>query len=411
MRVPNWITAGWHFACRRKGLTGALSVIMLILILRSCAVPVDSGERMTKAATPVQAVVTERQSLEGRMGDLQTALAKRDEADKANGEALRAVKESLATAERQKAEQQAANERLLGDLDRRIQAAVAQAVSQAVAKFPRGGQTSTPSKTPGGKLVALTPPAVSTMQASFTPGKLFDMRTLRPDHAQTRPMPPSANAAQIPYLPKACFAQVRVVGGVMATSQVSGDTWGNPVFLTLISPFTCPWMLGGPGLPPKPTKVELDGTFALGKGKADMSASRVQVLVEDLSFVLPNGHAHEQPIKGYLVGADGRQGLPGKLERHESYYVMQAFIAGLIQEAGKLLAVAKSQVVFTSTGTQSFGGIESTLDKVATFALEQARALSPTLTVDSGETGYLVLLEGFAFPDYPTATYLAKGLY
>jgi conjugal transfer pilus assembly protein TraB len=404
MRVPNWITGGRRFVRQHKGLTGAVGAVVVILVLRSCTAPVDSGERTTTAASPVQAVVTERQSLESRMGELQTALTKREEGDKANVAALRAVQESLASAERQKAEQQTATERLIADLDRRVQAAVA----QALAKQPRAGQTTA---TPAAKSVAFTPSAAPTMQPSFTPGKLFEMRTLRPEHAQTRPMPPAANAAQIPYLPKGCFAQVRVVGGVMATSQVSGDTWGNPVFVTLITPFTCPWMLGGPGLPPKPTTVELDGAFALGKGKADMSASRVQVLAEDLSFVLPNGHASESSIKAYLIGSDGRQGLPGKLERHESYYVMRAFMAGLIQEAGKLLAVAKSQVVFTSTGTQSFGGIESTLDKVATYWLEQARALSPTLTVDSGETGYLVLLEGFALPDYPTATYLAKGLY
>jgi conjugal transfer pilus assembly protein TraB len=321
------------------------------------------------------------------------------------------VKESLTSVERQRDEQRAANERLLADIPRQVQAAVSQAVAQAVAQQPRAGHTPASQRTAAVKQVSLGSPAVQPLQPSFTPGKLFEMRTLRPEHAQTRPMPPAANAADIPYLPKACFAQVRVVSGVMATSQVSGDTWGNPVFVTLITPFTCPWLLGGPGLPPKPTKVELDGAFALGKGKADMSASRVQVLMEDLAFVLPNGHAHEQAIKAYLVGADGRQGLPGKLERHESYYVMRAFLAGLIQEAGKLLAVAKSQVVFTSTGTQSFGGIESTLDKVATYWLEQARTLSPTLTVESGETGYLVLLEGVALPDYPTATYLAKGLY
>jgi conjugal transfer pilus assembly protein TraB len=402
MRVPNWITGGRRLARQRKGLTGAVAAVVVILALRSCMPAVDSGEQTMKAVSPVQAVVTERQSLEGHMGELQTALTKREEVDKANVEALRAVKESLASVEWQKAEQQAAHERLMADVDRRVQAAV----SQAVAKQPRTAQTS-----PATKSVAVTPSAAPTMPPSFTPSKLFEMRTLRPEQAQTRPMPPSANAAHIPYLPKACFAQVRIVGGVMATSQVSGDTWGNPVFMTLITPFTCPWMLRGPGLPPKPTKVELDGAFALGKGKADMSASRVQVLAEDLSFVLPNGHAHEQSIKAYLVGSDGRQGLPGKLERHESYYVMRAFVAGLIQEAGKLLSVAKSQVVFTSTGTQSFGGIESTLDKVATYWLEQARALSPTLTVDSGETGYLVLLDGFALPDYPTATYLAKGLY
>jgi hypothetical protein len=407
MRVPNWITGGLRLARRRKGLTGALSAVVIILALRSCTPSIESDERTTKAASAVQTVVTERQSLEGRMGELQTALAKREETDKATVEAWRAVKERLESVERQRTEQQAANERLLADVDHRVQTAV----SQALAKLSRTAQTHTTPATAATKSVAFTPSSESTTQRSFTPSALFEMRTLRPEQAQTRPMPPSANAANIPYLPKGCFAQVRVVGGVMATSQVSGDTWGNPVFLSLITPFTCPWMVGGPGVPPKPTKVELDGTFALGKGKADMSASRVQTLVEDVSFVLPNGHAHEQPIKAYLVGSDGRQGLPAKLERHESYYVMRAFIAGLMQEAGQLLSVAKSQVVFTSTGTQSFGGIESTLDKVATYWLEQARALSPTLTVESGETGFLVLLEGFAFPDYPTATYLAKGLY
>src|SRR5262249_13114552 len=160
---------------------------------------------------------------------------------KANVEALRAVKESLASVKQQSAEQQAAHERLMAEMERRVQAA-----AQAAAKQARPAQTVAPA-TPTAKAGAFTPSAAPTMSPSFTPSKLFEMRTLRPEHAQTRPMPPSANAAHIPYLPKACFAQVRIVGGVMATSQVSGDTWGNPVFVTLITPFTCPWMLGGPG--------------------------------------------------------------------------------------------------------------------------------------------------------------------
>src|SRR4029450_11534969 len=134
MRVPNWITGGLRVARRRKGLTGAVSAVVLILVLRSCTAPVESDQRTTKAASPVQTVVTERQSLEGRMGELQTALTKREEADKATGETLRGVQASLASVERQRDEQRAANERLLADIPRQVQAAVSQAVPQAVTK-------------------------------------------------------------------------------------------------------------------------------------------------------------------------------------------------------------------------------------------------------------------------------------
>jgi len=140
-----------------------------------------------------------------------------------------------------------------------------------------------------------------------------------------------------------------------------------------------------------------------------MAASRVQASMELLSMVMPNGHALEQPIKGFLVGADRRQGLFGKLERHESAKVAQAFFVGLVEEAAKLFTAAQAKVLVAGSGYGGYGGMQSTLNQIAQFMLEQARALTPTLTVESETRGYLVLLEPFALPDYPTFSYLQKG--
>ena len=64
---------------------------------------------------------------------------------------------------------------------------------------------------------------------------------------------------------------------------------------------------------PNSYQVPLKGCFALGKAEGNASSERADIQIVRMSCVLPDGKAFEQEITGYLVGEDGKQGIPGKL--------------------------------------------------------------------------------------------------
>jgi conjugal transfer pilus assembly protein TraB len=237
------------------------------------------------------------------------------------------------------------------------------------------------------------------------PQALFELRTVLPQarSGTLRPLPPLANQQETAYLAAGCLAEVKVVTGVMATSQLGGETWGHPVLFSVSQAFHCPWRLGGSGVKPSPSGLELAGCFALGKAKADMSSSRAIIAVELLSCVFPDGSSTELPIKAYAVDQDGTLGIVGELHTHDSAKLAKAFLTGLIQEASAAFGLAKSQLVVTGNtgGPQPFQGAQTTLQHVANFWLGQARALLPTLWVRSQTRAYLVLLEGLPLQGYP----------
>ena len=61
-----------------------------------------------------------------------------------------------------------------------------------------------------------------------------------------------------------------------------------------------------------------------------------------MSCVLPDGKAFEQEITGYLVGEDGKQGIPGKLVDKEGRKIAFAAVAGV--GAGLARAFGQQQV-------------------------------------------------------------------
>lgn len=270
-----------------------------------------------------------------------------------------------------------------------------------------------PQQATGGKTETARPPVVKTLPVPPPPAPApatFELRTLEAKpRSQPRTLPPRADRAETAYLGTGCFARIKVVTGVMATSQLSGTTWGHPVLLSVTEAFDCPWLLGQPGEVPRRSQIPLQGCFMLGHAKADMSSSRAMVALDQLACVMPGGAFFEEPIKGYVTDADGTLGLVGTVHTHDSAKIAKAFLTGLIQEASAAFGLARSSFVVTGTGQQPFQGTQTTLQQVANFYLEQARALLPTLWVPSKTPGYGVLQESVELPAYPVVAFLRGG--
>jgi len=402
-RYAPWLFALPPYLWSHKALTCAVLVLCGVLGWKTFGRSVPKVQREAAASQPaMRATVTDQDPLVSKVEQMRLKEEARDKAEAERDKVLKALLLKADTDAKAREEERTQAAQRLAQQQQQFDATLAQA--RTVANRDRVAVK--PSPPPASR-----PVAVTATQPLPAPSSMFELRTLRPEkrEGQPRPLPPLANQDETAYLAAGCLAQAQVVTGVMATSQLGGETWGHPVLFRVTNRFHCPWQQQGPGRLPNPSGIELPGCFAIGKAKADMSSSRAIIQVELLSCVWPDGSSYEVPIKGYATDQDGTLGIVGELHTHDSQKIALAFLTGLLREASAAFGLAKSQLVVTGTGgVQPFQGAQSTLDQVANFWLQQARALLPTLWVKSDTPAYLVMLEGVPLQGYPVVALLGR---
>jgi Bacterial conjugation TrbI-like protein len=201
---------------------------------------------------------------------------------------------------------------------------------------------------------------------------------------------------QTSYLPGGSMARSVLLTGVDA--PVGGKPF--PVLLALKAAFASP----------NSYQVPLKGCFALGKAEGNASSERADIQIVRMSCVLPDGKAFEQEITGYLVGEDGKQGIPGKLVDKEGRKIAFAAVAGV--GAGLARAFGQQQVTntvidsgaITSTVTGdalTFGlasGAQGAATEMQRYFQKQAERLFPVVEIDAGKNVTMVMLSGTKVP-------------
>lgn len=372
--------------------------------------PAVTEREKTKDQQVIQASIDTTRTLHGQVDDLKEQLKQVAETLKLEVKQSQDLKRQFmeqgdAYALAQKQAQHAAAEdrkRWQRELDAKDRAAAEAERRRREAET----RTKSPQTTPTGQ----APPAVPTL-LSF-----YELRTIGTSTRGPTAPPPLAHHTDTAYLPAGCFAKIRLVTGVSATSQLGGSggaSWGHPILYTILEPFECARKLEEIGMVAvrQRTRLPLDGCLGFATGKADLASSRVQAEATLLSCIDPDATAFERPMKGYLVGIDGTQGIVGEVQTHESAKIGKAFLAGMIEEAAAFFAASRKGVTIQVTGqTVPHGGMETTLRKVADYWLEQARALQPTLFVPSTTEAYLVILEGMPLDGLQRVNWLKTGV-
>jgi len=363
-------------------------------------------------AQTVPGLGAERSNLEKQLLTLQQQLATTQQERKEEQQVLRQLQQQLTQGQRdEEQKRQAFTKQMEGvvttaqqQIAQAIQAATRQADQQRKSVTPTGGSTArTPARpAPTLPVQAGAPPTPKAVILQHAPGQASE------------PRPPLPLSPETPQLAAGCFARMRVITGVMATPVGGQDWWqrGLPVLMSVTDAFACPHQLQGPGRAPLPTSVPLQGCFAFGRTKADLSASRAIIALDTLSCVFPSGASFEQPIKGYVTDADGTLGLVGTVETHDSAKIAKVFLTALAQEASSAFGLARASVIVAPTsggGQQPFQGTQTLLQQIGSFWLEQAKNLLPTLWVPSTTPGWVVLQEGLPLEDFPTYVTLTGG--
>ena len=201
---------------------------------------------------------------------------------------------------------------------------------------------------------------------------------------------------QVSYLPGGSMARSVLLTG--ADAPVGGKPF--PVLIALKEAFASP----------NSYNVPLKGCFALGKAEGNASSERADIQIVRMSCVLPDGKAFEQEVTGYLVGEDGKQGIPGKLVDKEGRKIAFAAIAGV--GAGLARAFGQQQVtnVVTDSGAVTstvtgdaltFGlasGAQGAASEMQKYFQKQAERLFPVVEIDAGKNVTLVMLSGVKVP-------------
>jgi conjugal transfer pilus assembly protein TraB len=166
---------------------------------------------------------------------------------------------------------------------------------------------------------------------------------------------------------------------------------------------------------PNSFRSDVKDCFILGSGYGDLSSERAYVRTESLSCIREGGDALDVPLKGVLVGPDGKAGVRGRLVTKTGQVLANALIAGLISGLGTTLtSSAITQSVSPLGVTQTIDsdkalqagigiGLARGLDKLVQYYIQLADKIYPVIEVDAGQVVDVVVTRGVSVATGATA--------
>ena len=199
-------------------------------------------------------------------------------------------------------------------------------------------------------------------------------------------------------IPTASSGEATVLNGVFA------PTGGEPSPIRL--------RLDAAILGPSKSRVPLERAILIGKASGDANATRVSVELVSFSYVKEGGQSIEVLVRGYVVGDDGMEGIPGTYRYRLEEQVPLAVVTDGI--AGFTSALAERE---TTRSVTPFGGATSvvtgdplkyaglkaaagTSSKVEDILAERMRELRPAVWTPAEKRVTVVFLEGVSLEGF-----------
>lgn len=198
------------------------------------------------------------------------------------------------------------------------------------------------------------------------------------------------------YLPPGMFGQAILLSGVDAPTGGQSQSNPHPVLLQLHD------------LAVLPNRYRYDWAQCLitGAGYGDLSSERGYIRTESLSCVSKDGKVLDVPIKGYIVGEDGKAGMRGRLVSKQGQVLGNALLAGVVGGIGTGLERSSSIQSISPLGSttsikpgQEFqsgigAGVGKSLDRLAQYYINLAEKMFPVIEIDAGRKVDVVITQG-----------------
>ncbi|MEM3265253.1 MAG: TraB/VirB10 family protein [Thermoplasmata archaeon] len=216
--------------------------------------------------------------------------------------------------------------------------------------------------------------------------------------AKKKIMQEAQNQQEEVYLPTSFMEGILLNGLDAPTSSVGSN---NPV--------PCLIRIQTPAVLPNEVKANLKGCFVIAEGVGDLATERANMRLVTISCIAKNGQAViDQPIKGFVVDADGKIGLRGRVVSKMGSAIARSFIAGLFSGLGN--AVQENAYTTTNTvlgnvsslGSSASdiakqgigGGIYTASNQIAAFYLSLAKQSIPVVEIGAGKKVTIVVSQG-----------------
>jgi conjugal transfer pilus assembly protein TraB len=149
------------------------------------------------------------------------------------------------------------------------------------------------------------------------------------------------------YLPPS-FMDASLLTGVIAATTQSGQNNTVPMLIRIKDLAVLP----------NEVKEDLKGCFVIAEGTGDLSQERIKARLLNLSCITKKGDSLiDQPVKGWVVDADGRAGLGGRVVAKFGSHMARVAVAGFLEGFGKALDLS-----VTNQEQNYFGQTTSTLE-------------------------------------------------
>ena len=240
---------------------------------------------------------------------------------------------------------------------------------------------------PDGQLALPRPPGIATFEVSDAKVSAPAMGGQGADQKDARS-----------YVPSGSFFRAVLLGGLDAPTGGLAQSNPHPVLMRVQDN----------AFLPNRYRFKIKECFALGASYGDISAERAYIRLESLSCVRHDGKAIDVPVKGYVVGEDGKAGMRGRLVSKQGQVLANALLAGIgagIGQAFQQSAMTVSTSPLGSIGSVDPGkqvqaglgtGVGKALDRLSQYYITLAEKMFPIIEIDAGRTVEVVFTKGFS---------------
>lgn len=193
------------------------------------------------------------------------------------------------------------------------------------------------------------------------------------------------------------YMEATLLSGLDAPTSSSAK--GNPVPVLI--------RVKTPAVLPNDVKANLRGCFVVADGKGNLATERAELITVSLSCIDRKGQAViDQPITGYVVDADGKAGLRGRVVTKMGAMITRSMIAGLFGGFGEALNEANTTTSLSAIGSmksvnpEDVGwtglgkGLSNAFQEIQKFYLDLAHQTMPVVEIGAARPITLVVTKG-----------------
>ena len=202
------------------------------------------------------------------------------------------------------------------------------------------------------------------------------------------------------YVTSGSFARAVLMTGVVVGTGSNSQSNPEPVMMRLTDS----------GIFSKGKRTDqIKEAILIGDCSGDLSSERAKCRLQTLSLENYKGEIIERPIKGWIVGEDGRNGVKGMVVDKSSDILRMAMLNGVLGGMSNFLQNQSTKGVFPISpisGQQNAldgmaqlkGGMASgagdAFSKMADFVMERFNSMSPQIVIASGREVDVVFQHG-----------------